>query len=156
MGKDKHENEDLIRYGLPEDVWFHVDALSSAHVYLRMGQGEKLKELDEEAILEVFVRATHDMISGAHADRFLLSVCIETYRNAVLSPCEGQQHRRVQTQGRGSGLHTLAQSIQIEQYGSGASRVPRCKPGKQSLACVIRALTCSPHHVRDSKHSLRL
>ena len=21
MGKDKHENEDLIKYGLPEDVW---------------------------------------------------------------------------------------------------------------------------------------
>jgi hypothetical protein len=35
MGKDKYENEDLIRFGLPEDVWFHVDSLSSAHVYLR-------------------------------------------------------------------------------------------------------------------------
>lgn len=33
--KDKYENEELIRFGLPEDVWFHVDALSSAHVYLR-------------------------------------------------------------------------------------------------------------------------
>lgn len=28
MGKDKYENEDLIKYGLPEDVWFHVDDLS--------------------------------------------------------------------------------------------------------------------------------
>ena len=35
MGRDKHENEDLIRWGWPEDVWFHVDKLSSAHVYLR-------------------------------------------------------------------------------------------------------------------------
>lgn len=42
MGKDKHENEDLIRYGFPEDVWFHVDNLSSAHVYLRMNRGEKV------------------------------------------------------------------------------------------------------------------
>lgn len=25
MGRDKHENEDLIRWGWPEDVWFHVD-----------------------------------------------------------------------------------------------------------------------------------
>lgn len=24
MGKDKYENEDLIKYGLPEDCWFHV------------------------------------------------------------------------------------------------------------------------------------
>lgn len=31
MGKDKYENEDLIKYGHPEDCWFHVDDLSSAH-----------------------------------------------------------------------------------------------------------------------------
>jgi len=24
MGKDKYENEDLIKYGWPEDIWFHV------------------------------------------------------------------------------------------------------------------------------------
>ena len=35
MGEDKYVNEDLIKYGLPEDIWFHVDDLSSAHVYLR-------------------------------------------------------------------------------------------------------------------------
>jgi hypothetical protein len=29
-------DEDLIRYGLPSDLWFHVDKLSSAHVYLRL------------------------------------------------------------------------------------------------------------------------
>jgi hypothetical protein len=36
MGKDKFENEDLIKYGWDTDVWFHVDKLSSAHVYLRL------------------------------------------------------------------------------------------------------------------------
>ncbi|KAJ7505871.1 cytoplasmic protein [Mycena galericulata] len=36
MGRDKVENEDLIKYAHPEDVWFHVDKLSSAHVYLRL------------------------------------------------------------------------------------------------------------------------
>lgn len=29
-------DEDLIRWGWPEDVWFHVDKYSSAHVYLRL------------------------------------------------------------------------------------------------------------------------
>ena len=29
MGKDKYENESLIKYGWPEDIWFHVDNLSS-------------------------------------------------------------------------------------------------------------------------------
>jgi hypothetical protein len=36
MGRDKFENESLIAYGWPEDLWFHVDKLSSAHVYLRL------------------------------------------------------------------------------------------------------------------------
>ena len=30
MGRDKYENEDLIKHSLPHDVWFHVDNLSSA------------------------------------------------------------------------------------------------------------------------------
>ncbi|CAK5270358.1 unnamed protein product, partial [Mycena citricolor] len=36
MGKDKVENEDLIKYAYPNDIWFHVDKLSSAHVYIRL------------------------------------------------------------------------------------------------------------------------
>ncbi|WFD35917.1 hypothetical protein MCUN1_002786 [Malassezia cuniculi] len=39
MGRDKFENVDLLRHALPEDVWFHVDKLSSAHVYLRLPDG---------------------------------------------------------------------------------------------------------------------
>eukprot|EP00094_Tigriopus_californicus_P013918 TCALIF_13471-PA protein Name:"Similar to ccdc25 Coiled-coil domain-containing protein 25 (Danio rerio)" AED:0.09 eAED:0.14 QI:26/0/0/1/0/0/3/0/143 len=38
MGLDKYENEHLIKWGWPEDVWFHVDKLSSAHVYLRLNE----------------------------------------------------------------------------------------------------------------------
>ena len=41
MGKDKFENEDLIKYGLPNDVWFHVDKMSSAHVYIRYAVGRE-------------------------------------------------------------------------------------------------------------------
>ncbi|KAG8964036.1 Coiled-coil domain-containing protein 25 [Tulasnella sp. 425] len=39
MGKDKVENEDLIKYGTTADIWFHVDKLSSAHVYLKLPPG---------------------------------------------------------------------------------------------------------------------
>ena len=28
MGLDKYENEDLIKWGWPEDVWFHVDKVT--------------------------------------------------------------------------------------------------------------------------------
>uniref|UniRef100_A0A7R9YUD1 NFACT RNA-binding domain-containing protein n=1 Tax=Chlamydomonas euryale TaxID=1486919 RepID=A0A7R9YUD1_9CHLO len=45
MGKDKFENEDLIRFGLPVDVWFHVDGLSSAHVYLRLPEGAGIGDI---------------------------------------------------------------------------------------------------------------
>jgi len=36
VGRDKHENESLIAYGWPGDVWFHVEGYSSAHVYFRL------------------------------------------------------------------------------------------------------------------------
>ncbi|KAG1681863.1 Coiled-coil domain-containing protein 25 [Nymphon striatum] len=44
MGLDKHENEDLIKWGWPEDVWFHVDKVSSAHVYLRLNPSRNTKQ----------------------------------------------------------------------------------------------------------------
>ena len=31
MGENKFVNEDMIRYGWPEDVWFHVDNLVRVH-----------------------------------------------------------------------------------------------------------------------------
>ncbi len=52
MGADKYENEDLIRYGIPEDLWFHVDDMSSAHVYLRLRTDQKLEDVSSETIEE--------------------------------------------------------------------------------------------------------
>ncbi|KAJ9112151.1 hypothetical protein QFC20_002332 [Naganishia adeliensis] len=39
-------DEDLIKYGFEEDVWFHVDKLSSAHVYLRLPPGKPYGDWD--------------------------------------------------------------------------------------------------------------
>ncbi|KAF8817067.1 cytoplasmic protein [Phlegmacium glaucopus] len=50
MGRDKVENEELIKYAWPQDVWFHVDKLSSAHVYLRMSE-----EMDWENIPQILL-----------------------------------------------------------------------------------------------------
>uniref|UniRef100_G1SY65 Coiled-coil domain-containing protein 25 n=2 Tax=Oryctolagus cuniculus TaxID=9986 RepID=G1SY65_RABIT len=52
MGKDKYENEDLIKYGWPEDIWFHVDKLSSGHVYLRLHKGEKIEDIPKEVLMD--------------------------------------------------------------------------------------------------------
>lgn len=51
MGIDKYENEELIKWGWPEDVWFHVDKVSSAHVYLRLAPGQSLDDVPA-AVLE--------------------------------------------------------------------------------------------------------
>ncbi|KAG6797994.1 coiled-coil domain-containing protein 25 isoform X1 [Apis mellifera caucasica] len=51
MGVDQYENEDLIRWGWPEDVWFHVDKYSSAHVYLRLHLGQTIDDIPS-AVLE--------------------------------------------------------------------------------------------------------
>lgn len=50
MGIDKYENEDLIKWGWPEDVWFHVDKVSSAHVYLRLNKGQTLDDVPTTVI----------------------------------------------------------------------------------------------------------
>ncbi|CAI9771718.1 unnamed protein product [Fraxinus pennsylvanica] len=47
MGLDKYENEELIKYGFPEDIWFHVDKMSSAHVYLRLRKGQTIDDISE-------------------------------------------------------------------------------------------------------------
>jgi len=52
MGKDKVENEDLIKYAWPQDVWFHVDKLSSAHVYLRLHSNIPSWEQIPQALLD--------------------------------------------------------------------------------------------------------
>lgn len=46
MGRDKYENEELIKYGWPEDLWFHVDKMSSAHVYLRLPSGDTIDNVE--------------------------------------------------------------------------------------------------------------
>lgn len=40
----------MIKWGWPEDVWFHVDKLSSAHVYLRLKQGQTIDDLPQSVL----------------------------------------------------------------------------------------------------------
>jgi predicted ribosome quality control (RQC) complex YloA/Tae2 family protein len=64
MGRDKYENEDLIRWGWPEDIWFHVDNHSSAHVYVRMPQGKGMNDLSPEMIEECCQLTKQNSIEG--------------------------------------------------------------------------------------------
>lgn len=42
----------LVKYGLPEDCWFHVDDLSSAHVYLRLKPGMTMDDISQDLLLD--------------------------------------------------------------------------------------------------------
>ncbi|CDI80172.1 GK16168, related [Eimeria acervulina] len=65
MGRDKYENEDLIVHAFPEDVWFHVSELSSAHVYVRMPFGQTdYESLPAEVIEEACQLTKYNSIEG--------------------------------------------------------------------------------------------
>ncbi|KAK6488535.1 coiled-coil domain-containing protein 25-like [Huso huso] len=64
MGKDKYENEDLIKYGWPEDIWFHVDKLSSAHVYLRLPKGQTIDGIPKEVLIDCAQLVKSNSIQG--------------------------------------------------------------------------------------------
>uniref|UniRef100_A0A8C8VWZ0 Coiled-coil domain-containing protein 25 n=1 Tax=Peromyscus maniculatus bairdii TaxID=230844 RepID=A0A8C8VWZ0_PERMB len=52
-GKEKYENEDLIKYGWPEDIWSHVDKRSLSHVYLQLQTGETMiEDISKEVLMD--------------------------------------------------------------------------------------------------------
>ncbi|KAK8191721.1 hypothetical protein HDK77DRAFT_453248 [Phyllosticta capitalensis] len=72
VGKDKVENEDLIKYGWEEDVWFHVDNLSSAHIYLRLPEGSSWEDIPQ-ALLEDCAQLTKaNSIEGNKKDNITI------------------------------------------------------------------------------------
>lgn len=53
IGKDKYENDLLIKYGYRSQnlVWFHTDKYSSGHVYLKLhSQQKSIKDVPKEII----------------------------------------------------------------------------------------------------------
>ncbi|KAH6704610.1 coiled-coil domain-containing protein [Verticillium dahliae] len=68
VGKDKFENEDLIKYGWEEDVWFHADKLSSAHIYLRLREGEKWDSIPQPLLDDLAQLTKANSIEGNKKD----------------------------------------------------------------------------------------
>ncbi|KAJ3481914.1 hypothetical protein NLG97_g7703 [Lecanicillium saksenae] len=66
VGKDKFENEDLIKFGWEEDVW--VYKLSSAHIYLRMEEGQKWDNLPAELVMDLAQLTKANSIEGNKKD----------------------------------------------------------------------------------------
>lgn len=72
MGKDKFENEDLIKHGWPNDVWFHVDKLSSAHVYLRLPPQMTWDSIPEALLMDVAQLTKANSIEGNKKDNIVV------------------------------------------------------------------------------------
>ena len=67
-GKDKFENEELIRWGWDNDVWFHVDNLSSAHIYLRLPEGVTWDAIPESELVDCAQLTKANSIEGNKRD----------------------------------------------------------------------------------------
>ncbi|THV03665.1 cytoplasmic protein [Dendrothele bispora CBS 962.96] len=72
MGRDKHENEELIKYAWPQDVWFHVDKLSSAHVYLRMPDEMTWDAIPESLLTDLAQLVKANSIEGNKKDNLTI------------------------------------------------------------------------------------
>ncbi|KIK06209.1 hypothetical protein K443DRAFT_674497 [Laccaria amethystina LaAM-08-1] len=72
MGRDKVENEELIRYAWPQDVWFHVDKISSAHVYLRMPDGMGWESIPAELLTDCAQLVKANSIEGNKKDNLTI------------------------------------------------------------------------------------
>ncbi|KAK5660765.1 hypothetical protein OQA88_12131 [Cercophora sp. LCS_1] len=66
VGKDKFENEELIKHGWEED--FHVDKLSSAHIYLRLREGETWDNIPEDLLTDLGQLTKANSIEGNKKD----------------------------------------------------------------------------------------
>ncbi|CAA0838360.1 Unknown protein [Striga hermonthica] len=84
MGIDKYENEELIKYGFPEDIWFHVDKMSSAHVYLRLQKGQTIDDIPEGVLEDCAQLVKANSIQGNKANN--IDVVYTPWQNLKKTP----------------------------------------------------------------------
>jgi hypothetical protein len=64
----KSIDEELIKHGWEEDVWFHVDNLSSAHIYVRLPEGESWEKISEPLLTDCAQLTKANSIEGEYFD----------------------------------------------------------------------------------------
>ena len=79
LGKDKFENEELIKWGFPNDIWFHVDKFSSAHVYLRLPPDITIHTIPKEVMQECLQLVKDGSKDGRKQEK--VSVCYTPWYN---------------------------------------------------------------------------
>lgn len=84
MGKDKFENEDLLKHGWSNDVWFHVDNLSSAHVYLRLPDQMKWDNIPQDLLIDLAQLTKANSIEGSKKNN--ISIVYTPWSNLKKTP----------------------------------------------------------------------
>ncbi|KAF3936385.1 hypothetical protein ABW19_dt0201197 [Dactylella cylindrospora] len=79
VGKDKVENEELIKHGWEEDVWFHADKLSSAHIYLRLAEGESWENIPEDLLNDLAQLTKANSIEGMPLRHSQIHTSLQTF-----------------------------------------------------------------------------
>jgi len=79
LGKDKFENEELIKWGFPNDIWFHVDKFSSAHVYLRLPPEINIKTIPNQVLQECLQLVRDGSKDGRKQEK--VSICYTPWQN---------------------------------------------------------------------------
>ncbi|KAI0485423.1 coiled-coil domain-containing protein 25 [Xylaria cf. heliscus] len=70
VGKDKFENEELIKHGWEDD--FHVDKLSSAHIYLRLAEGDSWETIPQALLTDLGQLTKANSIEGNKKDNITI------------------------------------------------------------------------------------
>ncbi|CAI2348734.1 unnamed protein product [Caenorhabditis sp. 36 PRJEB53466] len=90
MGEHQKENERLLRMEFSDDVWFHVENLSSAHVYLRMPRGMSIETIPEQLLEECCQLAKKNSISGCKLDSVSIVYTIKANLKKEKGMADGQ------------------------------------------------------------------
>jgi hypothetical protein len=61
-------DEELIKHGWDNDVWFHADNLSSAHIYVRLPEGEDWEKMTKELLVDCAQLTKANSIEGNKKD----------------------------------------------------------------------------------------
>lgn len=111
MGRDKFENEELIKYGLPIDVWFHVDNLSSAHVYLRLPEDVSISNIPKETLNECLQLVKENSIEGKKKER--VSIVYTSWQNLMKRASMEIGEVGFKSQGEVTTLHNISEDRQV-------------------------------------------
>jgi hypothetical protein len=133
-------DEELIAHGWDEDVWFHVDNLSSAHIYVRLPEGEDWEAMTKELMTDCAQLTKANSIEGMQTFFFHLygvesDRALNKYRQQ-----EGQCHDCV---------HALEQLEERWQHGGGTSGIQGSAQGTLNMRIASCLAKCSLGQARS-------